>query len=115
MDQARHYVCESCMTPVPSGHKFCGRCGTPVPEHILHLSANFYSDMQDPGKARLILIRGEGMDGLSYHLKPDQHIVGRSGQLECPEDPFISPKHANFYYRDSKQKASRPNLVWTEQ
>ena len=22
MDQARYYVCESCMTPVPSGHKF---------------------------------------------------------------------------------------------
>src|SRR5262245_18828272 len=102
MDQARHYVCESCMTPVPSGHKFCGRCGTPVPEHILHLSAHFYSDMQDPGKARLILIRGEGMDGLSYHLKADQHIVGRAGQLEFPEDPFISPKHANFFYRDSR-------------
>ena len=30
MDQARYYVCESCMTPVPSGHKFCGRCGKPL-------------------------------------------------------------------------------------
>jgi pSer/pThr/pTyr-binding forkhead associated (FHA) protein len=100
MDQARFYVCESCMTPVPTGHKFCGRCGTSVPESALAVQAQFFSDMQDPAKARLILIRGDGMDGLSYHLKADQHVVGRSGQLEFPEDPFVSPRHANFFYRD---------------
>ena len=102
MDQARYYVCESCMTPVPSGHKFCGRCGAGVPDTMLHQPVEFYSDMQDPSKARLILIRGEGMDGLSYHLKADQHIVGRAGQVEFPEDPFVSPKHANFFYRDDR-------------
>lgn len=102
MDQAKHFVCTSCMTPVPTGHKFCGRCGAEVPLEILSLQVKFFSEMQDPEKARLILIRGEGMDGLSYHLKADQHIVGRSGQLEFPDDPFISPKHANFFYRDSK-------------
>jgi pSer/pThr/pTyr-binding forkhead associated (FHA) protein len=102
MDQARYYVCESCMTPVPSGHKFCGRCGAPVPDTILHMAPSFYSDMQDAAKARLILIRGEGMDGLSYHLKADQHVIGRQGQLEFPDDPFISPKHANFFYRDNR-------------
>lgn len=102
MDQAKNYVCDSCMTPVPSGHKFCGRCGASVPEMILNLQTDFYSEMQNPEKARLILIRGEGMDGLSYHLKAEQHIVGRTGQLEFPEDPFVSPKHANFFYRDKK-------------
>lgn len=102
MDQAKHYVCTSCMTPVPTGHKFCGRCGAPVPEMILHLQTKFFSEMQNPEKARLILIRGEGMDGLSYHLKADQHMVGRSGQLEFPDDPFVSPKHANFFYRDGQ-------------
>jgi len=102
MEQARYYVCESCMTPVPSGHKFCGRCGAAVPDHAATLHAEFFSDMQDPSKARLILIRGEGMDGLSYHLKADQHVVGRAGQLEFPDDPFVSPKHANFFYRDGQ-------------
>ena len=102
MDQAKYYVCESCMTPVPSGHKFCGRCGTPVPDAMQHQPVDFYSDMQDPSRARLILIRGEGMDGLSYHLKADQHIVGRAGQVEFPDDPFVSPKHANFFYRDNR-------------
>lgn len=102
MDQAKYFVCESCMTPVPSGHKFCGRCGAAVPDNALHLQSHYYSDMQDPTRARLILVRGDGMDGLSYHLKAEQHVVGRQGQVEFPEDPFVSPKHANFFYRDNR-------------
>lgn len=100
MEPARHYVCRSCSTAVPAGHKFCGRCGTPVPAEIRELKTNFFGDMQNPTKAKLILIRGEGMDGLSFHLKAEQHIVGREGQLIFPDDPFVSPKHANFFYRE---------------
>lgn len=102
MEQARNYVCESCMTPVPSGHKFCGRCGTPIPEHILNLQTKFFSDMQNPAKARVVLIRGQDMEGLSYHLKSEQHMVGRGGALDFSDDPFVSPKHANFFYRAGK-------------
>ncbi len=106
MDQARHYICKSCMTAVPRGHKFCGRCGEPMPESALSQVTRFFSDMQDPNKARLILIQGEingqEMEGLSYHLKADQHIVGRNGQVEFPDDHFVSPTHANFFYRNNK-------------
>jgi pSer/pThr/pTyr-binding forkhead associated (FHA) protein len=102
MDQAKYYICESCMTPVPTGHKFCGRCGTNVPENELDPAARYFSDMQDPAKARLVLIRGEGMEGLSYHLKASQHVVGRRGQIEFPDDTFISSRHANLYYRDGR-------------
>ena len=31
MDQAKNFVCRSCSTAVPLGHKFCGRCGAAVP------------------------------------------------------------------------------------
>jgi pSer/pThr/pTyr-binding forkhead associated (FHA) protein len=102
MEQARNYVCRSCSSGVPTGHKFCGRCGTGVPVEILNAQTLFFGDMQNPAKAKLILIRGEGMDGLSFHLKAEQHIVGRNGQLVFPDDPFVSPKHANFFYRDGK-------------
>jgi pSer/pThr/pTyr-binding forkhead associated (FHA) protein len=102
MEQARNYVCRSCSSAVPTGHKFCGRCGTAVPIEILNAQTLFFGDMQNPAKAKLILIRGEGMDGLSFHLKAEQHIVGRNGQLVFPDDPFVSPKHANFFYRDGK-------------
>lgn len=102
MEQARNYLCSECQTPVPMGHKFCGRCGEIVPPEVLDAKTTFFSDMQDPRKARLVLIRGEGMEGLSYHLKAEHHIAGRMGQIVLPEDPFISPSHAKFFYRDDK-------------
>jgi len=102
MDQAKNFVCRSCSTAVPLGHKFCGRCGAAVPPEILQARTQFFGQLQAPGKAKLILIRGEGVEGLSYQLNAEQHIVGRSGQLVFPDDPFVSPKHANFFYRSGK-------------
>jgi pSer/pThr/pTyr-binding forkhead associated (FHA) protein len=100
VEPARHFVCPSCSSAVPSGHKFCGRCGAPIPDAIRDPQTRFYGDMQNPAKAKLILIKGDGMDGMSFHLKAEQHIVGRKGQLMFPDDPFMSERHANFFYRD---------------
>jgi pSer/pThr/pTyr-binding forkhead associated (FHA) protein len=102
MDQAKNFVCRSCSTPVPVGHKFCGRCGAAVPPEILGARTQFFGQLQAPGKAKLILIRGEGVEGLSYQLNAEQHVVGRNGQLVFPDDPFVSPKHANLFYRNGK-------------
>ena len=102
MDQAKNFVCRSCSTPVPLQHKFCGRCGAPVPPDILGARTQFFGQLQVPGKAKLILIRGEGVEGLSYQLNADEHIVGRNGQLVFPDDPFVSPRHANLFYRNGK-------------
>ncbi len=100
MDQAKNFVCRSCSTPVPVGHKFCGRCGAAVPPEILNARTQFFGQLQAPGKAKLILIRGEGVEGLSYQLNAEQHVVGKAGQLVFPDDPFVSPKHANFFYKN---------------
>ena len=102
MDQAKHFICKSCSTAVPMGHKFCGRCGAAVPPEILNARTQFFGQLQVPGKAKLILIRGEGVEGLSYQLNAEQHVVGRNGQLVFPDDPFVSPKHANLFYRSGK-------------
>jgi pSer/pThr/pTyr-binding forkhead associated (FHA) protein len=102
MDQAKNFVCRSCSTPVPMGHKFCGRCGAAIPPDILGARTQFFGQLQAPGKAKLILIRGEGVEGLSYQLNAEQHVVGRNGQLVFPDDPFVSPKHANLFYRGGK-------------
>jgi pSer/pThr/pTyr-binding forkhead associated (FHA) protein len=102
MDQAKNFVCKSCSTPVPMGHKFCGRCGAAVPPEILNARTQFFGQLQVPGKAKLILIRGEGVEGLSYQLNAEQHVVGRNGQLVFPDDAFVSPRHANLFYRAGK-------------
>jgi hypothetical protein len=102
MDQAKNFVCRSCSTPVPLQHKFCGRCGAAVPPEILARARSSSGSSRCRGKAKLILIRGEGVEGLSYQLNAEQHIVGRNGQLVFPDDPFVSPKHANLFYRNNK-------------
>ncbi len=99
MDQAKNYVCKSCSTPVPLGHKFCGRCGAAIPTDIANARTQFFGQLQVPGKAKLILIRGDGIEGVSYQLNAEQHAVGRNGQLVFPDDLFVSPKHANLFYR----------------
>lgn len=101
MEQARHYICKSCYSPVPSGHKFCGKCGTSVDAEAAQGEPNYFGDMQTPGKAKLILIKGEGMDGISYHLNSTQHMAGRAeGEILFTEDKWLSPRHANFAYGD---------------
>lgn len=112
MEQARHYICKSCYSPVPSGHKFCGKCGTPVDESAAGADPHFFGEMQTPGKAKLILIKGEGMDGISYHLNSTEHMAGRSeGAILFTEDKWLSPKHANFFYQDSKLMLSDEGSV----
>lgn len=62
----------------------------------------FFGAMQAPGRAKLILIRGEGLEGLSYHLNATEHVAGRKqGAILFPEDNYLSPKHATFLYRDN--------------
>ncbi len=102
MEQAKNFLCRSCAKQVPMGHKFCGSCGAAVPPEILNARTQFFGQLQIPGKAKLILIRGEGVEGLSYQLNAEQHVVGRNGQLVFPDDPFVSPKHANLFYRNNK-------------
>ncbi len=102
MEQARHFVCKSCSSPIPAGHKFCGKCGAPGDE-AAGADPEYFGDMQVPGKAKLILIKGEGMDGISYHLNSTEHVAGRvQGAILFTEDNWLSPKHANFFYNDDK-------------
>ena len=90
MDQAKNYVCKSCSTPVPLGHKFCGRCGASIPPEIANARTQFFGQLQVPGKAKLILIRGDGIEGLSYQLNAEQHTVGRNGQVAVGGDGQVT-------------------------
>jgi pSer/pThr/pTyr-binding forkhead associated (FHA) protein len=104
MEQARNYICKECSSPGPGGHKFCGSCGAGVPAEVQDPSPHYFGAMQTPGKARLILIRGDqGVEGLSYLLQGTEHVAGRQdAQILFPDDPWMSPRHANFIYRGDK-------------
>jgi len=113
MEQARSYSCKKCYSPVPAGHKFCGRCGEPVPREVLAAQTLLLSKMLEPGKAKLVLIKGEGYpidpnDETAFLLGGPQHKCGRStGDLVFDADDWVSPLHATFFYRDDTRLVVR--------
>jgi pSer/pThr/pTyr-binding forkhead associated (FHA) protein len=98
-------LCRECQNPVQPGFRFCGVCGAkvdmgnkPAPER----RTMFFGAMQ-AARAKLVLIRGDGLDGVSFTLAGQDHVAGRvEGPLLFQDDPYLSPKHANFYYKDGK-------------
>jgi pSer/pThr/pTyr-binding forkhead associated (FHA) protein len=103
-------TCPSCGSDVPPDFKFCGKCGSRVDGPGASGAAGggsaktmYFGASQMPGRARLIVIKGEGMDGVSYQLAGTEHLAGRlEGAILFSDDPLVSPRHASFNYRDSR-------------
>jgi pSer/pThr/pTyr-binding forkhead associated (FHA) protein len=103
-------TCPSCGNQVPPDDRFCGKCGARVPVEAASSAGAagggktlFFSGVQMPGRAKLVLVKGDSGDGVSYQLNGTEHVVGRSdGAILFAEDPLVSPRHANFLYRDAK-------------
>ncbi len=54
-------------------------------------------------RAKLTLIRGDGEDGVSFTLAGRDHHAGRGEcPISFPDDPFLSPTHANFIYANNQ-------------
>jgi pSer/pThr/pTyr-binding forkhead associated (FHA) protein/RNA polymerase subunit RPABC4/transcription elongation factor Spt4 len=119
--------CAKCNTFVPSGTKFCPNCGTRVviktPFDVetrvgpraqpqtgqqggsgkAGRSTLFMGGALQSARAKLTLIRGDGEDGVSFTLAGQEHLAGRGEcPISFPDDPFLSPKHANFVYSDKQ-------------
>ena len=103
--------CPACGHLVNPGNRFCGDCGARIGPSGSRPGltgdkparrTQFFGAMQ-AARAKLTLIRGDGLDGVSFTLAGDDHLAGR---VDCPiafsEDPFLSPVHANFFYRDGR-------------
>lgn len=107
--------CLVCGELVPPNHRFCGACGTrvdgqkarptaPMPGAAEKVGRRtmFFGAMQ-AARAKLTLIRGDGLDGVSFTLAGEEHLAGRVDcPISFPDDPFLSPTHANFFYREGK-------------
>lgn len=92
--------CPNCSKEVPREHRFCGFCGTRVESSSDLRPA--WSNAQNT-RARLVLIKGEGQDGIAFPLGDGDHAAGRlEGGIMFPEDPLLSPRHATFFFRDNK-------------
>src|SRR5678816_916448 len=100
--------CPNSGNEIPVDNRFCGSCGAKVDLVAPAAGAGggpaktmFFGATQPAGKAKLTVIKGEGMDGVTYLLNATEHLAGRTeGAIMFPDDPLLSPRHANFIYRD---------------
>src|SRR4051812_20311301 len=110
-DPSAVVTCGECNAVVPPGQRFCGNCGARVDPNgrrgtsqadKLGRSTQFFSTIQG-ARARLTVISGEGLDGVTFTLAGTDHLAGR---VDCPilfpDDPYLSPVHANFFYRNDR-------------
>jgi pSer/pThr/pTyr-binding forkhead associated (FHA) protein len=64
-------------------------------------STLYFGGAVQSARAKLTLIRGDGEDGVSFTLAGQEHFAGRGDcPISFPDDPFLSPTHANFVYVD---------------
>jgi pSer/pThr/pTyr-binding forkhead associated (FHA) protein len=96
--------CNQCGENIPEGHTFCGGCGAQISKSTSSMGpdTDFFSALQTPGRAKLIVVRGEG-EGISYALNAMEHVAGRaSGVILFPDDDTLSKQHCDFRYRDEQ-------------
>jgi pSer/pThr/pTyr-binding forkhead associated (FHA) protein/RNA polymerase subunit RPABC4/transcription elongation factor Spt4 len=66
-------------------------------------STLFFGGAVQSARAKLTLIRGDGEDGVSFTLAGQEHLAGRGDcPISFPDDPFLSPTHANFIYTNGR-------------
>jgi pSer/pThr/pTyr-binding forkhead associated (FHA) protein len=118
--------CGKCGTEIAPGNRFCPSCGSkvvapptfdvetrvgprpgggPAPTAATKSpskdgrSTLFFGGAVQAARAKLTLIRGDGEDGVSFTLAGQEHLAGRGDcPISFPDDPFLSPTHANFIY-----------------
>ena len=77
----------------------------------------FFGALQQEEVApRLVVIKGEGNDGVTYHLKGTTQTLGRNeGEIRFEQDVFLSPAHARFTVQSGRlfvQDAGSANGVF---
>ena len=123
--------CTKCGTAITHGNRFCPNCGNRVvaPQNFEGVqtrvgprptagepppgsaaakqksgrSTLFFGGAVQAARAKLTLIRGDGEDGVSFTLAGQEHVAGRGDcPISFPDDPFLSPIHANFIYTQNQ-------------
>lgn len=109
-------LCPNCGAENTAQARFCSQCGTGLGQAATSAPGGgktmFFGAMQEKGRAKLILIKGGGFEGVSYNLNATDHITGRDeGFILFPEDSACSPRHANFFYFGGKFFVSDENSL----
>ena len=101
--QDHNFDVETRVGPRPSGAQPVQPQRTPAAGTKAGRSTLFFGGVMQAARAKLTLIRGDGEDGVSFTLAGQEHLAGRGDcPISFPDDPFLSPTHANFLYNDTQ-------------
>ncbi len=101
-------TCPKCGTPIASpDFKFCPNCASPLAgvaaephEETAVLSAQRAAATQ---YATLVMLGEDGSRGAKFPLAGEEMTIGRAGaDLTFADDPYLSPIHALFMWKDAK-------------
>jgi pSer/pThr/pTyr-binding forkhead associated (FHA) protein len=99
--------CSSCGNPVKLGEdKFCAKCGARVATATgappaTKGTATFSARATGTAAPKLALIDDSGAIKQHFNLEQADTTIGRiDGDLRFPQDPYLSPMHAQFSIRD---------------
>lgn len=97
--------CPRCDEETGQG-QFCARCGQPLGARGTQIFTRPATRTiptpapLGPGRARLVLEGGAGLEGSSFRLDAEEVQAGRSGSaVSFPDDPCLAPVQATFFYR----------------
>jgi len=110
-------ICPHCNAKMPAAFRFCGHCGRQV-EAAPQVTGRGAGAMAVPAPApappsapaaldapppQLVLVRHDGLPGLTYALSREVTICGRKeGEILLPEDGSVSPRHASWTVREGR-------------
>ena len=102
-------TCPRCGVVATQG-RFCAQCGQALGAHGTQLSvkppspgpaATQAAGALAPGRAKLVLDRGDASEGATFRLGAESIEAGRSkGTVLFPDDPCLAAHHATFFYRN---------------
>jgi pSer/pThr/pTyr-binding forkhead associated (FHA) protein len=89
--------------PLPRFDPATGQPLAPEADKPVAKTMFFGALQQQAVTPRLVVIKGEGGDGVTYHLTGTTQSIGRSvGDIQFGDDVFLSPEHGRFTVQDGR-------------
>ena len=97
-------ACPKCSTPVGPVAKFCAQCGYGFePGAVAERRTSALSGPILDAGVQLLRLDDEGQQLSSHPLVGDKTTIGREGaDIDFPDDPYLSPRHAELGFRDGR-------------
>src|SRR4051812_29184594 len=90
--------CPRCDQENQQGAQACVRCGSPMEASTTRMAS-------PPGarpKVSLRIVRADGGPETVYPMTGDTLVCGRQGDLALPDDPFVAPTQARFFFSGAR-------------